>query len=76
MFILCYFLQFCSLGILTSIQINNKEVEMARKGDEVCIKIDPVPGEVPKMFGRHFDEKDMVISKVGFSILKILCISL
>ena len=65
MFILCYFLQFCSLGILTSIQINNKEVEMARKGDEVCIKIDPVPGEVPKMFGRHFDEKDFLVSKVN-----------
>ena len=43
---------------------------------QVCIKIESPGGDAPKMFGRHFDEKDMVISKVGFSILKILCISL
>ena len=38
-------------------QINNKEVDTAKKGDEVCIKIDPVPCEAPKMLGRHFDKK-------------------
>ena len=43
---------------------------------QVCIKIESPGGDAPKMFGRHFDEKDMVISKVGFSILKILYISL
>jgi translation initiation factor 5B len=54
------------VGIVTSIQNNHKEVETARKGDEVCIKIDPLPGESPKMFGRHFDETDFLISKVIF----------
>jgi translation initiation factor 5B len=37
---------------------------MARKGSEVCIKIEPVGGEAPKMFGRHFDENDLLMSKV------------
>jgi translation initiation factor 5B len=57
-------LQFIDLGIVTTIQSNCKPVETARKGQEVCIKIDPIPGEAPKMFGRHFDEKDMLYSKV------------
>ena len=56
--------QFIQVGILTSIQVNNKEVETARKGDEVCVKIEPTPGEAPKMFGRHFDETDVLMSKV------------
>ncbi|XP_011499452.1 PREDICTED: eukaryotic translation initiation factor 5B [Ceratosolen solmsi marchali] len=56
---------FIDLGIVTTIQINNKALETARKGQEVCIKIEPIPGETPKMFGRHFDEKDMLISKIS-----------
>uniref|UniRef100_A0ABD2WSN6 Elongation factor Tu-type domain-containing protein n=1 Tax=Trichogramma kaykai TaxID=54128 RepID=A0ABD2WSN6_9HYME len=52
------------MGIVTSIESNNKPVETARKGQEVCIKIEPIPGEAPKMFGRHFDETDMLVSKV------------
>ena len=52
------------MGIVTSIQSNHKEVETARKGEEVCIKIEPIPGESPKMFGRHFDETDLLYSKV------------
>lgn len=57
--------QFVDLGIVTSIEFNHKTVESARKGQEVCIKIEPIPGESPKMYGRHFDEKDMLISKVS-----------
>lgn len=55
---------FVHLGICAGIQRNNAEVESARKGEEVCIKIDPLPGEAPKMFGRHFDETDLVVSKI------------
>lgn len=51
--------------MVTSIEYNHKPVESARKGQEVCVKIEPIPGEAPKMFGRHFDEKDFVVSKVG-----------
>ncbi|KAL7049704.1 hypothetical protein ACKWTF_003828 [Chironomus riparius] len=53
------------LGIVASIENNHKTVPTARKGLEVCIKIEPVPGETPKMFGRHFDENDMLLSKIS-----------
>lgn len=57
--------QFVYLGIVTSIECNHKQVDSARKGQEVCVKIENVPGETPKLYGRHFDETDMLISKVS-----------
>lgn len=66
-----FILQFVDLGVVTSIEYNHKPVESARKGQEVCVKIEPIPGEAPKMFGRHFDEKDFVVSKVSFSCFLI-----
>ncbi|XP_008484194.2 eukaryotic translation initiation factor 5B-like [Diaphorina citri] len=45
--------------------INYTTVESARKGQEICIKIEPIPGEAPKMFGRHFDENDFLVSKIS-----------
>ncbi|XP_026476183.1 eukaryotic translation initiation factor 5B-like isoform X2 [Ctenocephalides felis] len=56
---------FVDLGIVTSIESNHKQVESARKGLEVCVKIEPIPGEAPKMFGRHFDETDFLVSKIS-----------
>ncbi|KAG5892793.1 hypothetical protein JTB14_032667 [Gonioctena quinquepunctata] len=56
---------FVDIGVVTSIENNHKSVESARKGMEVCIKIEPVPGESPKMFGRHFDETDFLVSKIS-----------
>lgn len=50
---------------MTSIEHNHKQIESARKGQEVCIKIEST-GDAPKMFGRHFDETDMLVSKVSF----------
>ncbi|ETN61071.1 hypothetical protein AND_007287 [Anopheles darlingi] len=57
--------RFVDLGVVTSIEANHKQLETARKGQEVCIKIEPIPGETPKMFGRHFDEHDMLVSKIS-----------
>lgn len=57
--------QFLDIGVVTSIECNHKQVESARKGQEVCIKIEPIPGESPKMYGRHFEETDMLVSKVS-----------
>jgi len=57
--------EFCFVGICSGIQHNSKDVESARKGDEVCVKIDALPGEAPKMFGRHFDDTDLLISKIS-----------
>ena len=49
---------------MTGIEANHKPLTEARKGMEVCIKIEPVPGEAPKMYGRHFDHNDLLVSKV------------
>ncbi|XP_044253860.1 eukaryotic translation initiation factor 5B [Tribolium madens] len=57
--------EFVDLGVVTSIEVNHKTVETARKGQEVCIKIEPVPGEAPKMVGRHFEVTDMLVSKIS-----------
>ena len=59
------FFQFVEIGRITSVEFNHKPVDIARKGQEVCIKIEPLPGDAPKMFGRHFDEKDILMSKVS-----------
>lgn len=55
---------FVDIGVVTSIECNHKQIESARKGQEICIKIEPIPGESPKMFGRHFDADDMLVSKI------------
>lgn len=61
------FLQFVDIGIVTSIEINHKQVDVAKKGQEVCVKIEPIPGESPKMYGRHFEATDILVSKVSLS---------
>merc|ERR1719341_380330 len=57
--------EFIFLGVLTGIQHNNKDVDTAKKGDEVCVKIESPGGDAPKMFGRHFDETDMLMSRIS-----------
>ncbi|KAG7264384.1 hypothetical protein CRUP_022220 [Coryphaenoides rupestris] len=44
--------------------MNHKTVESAKKGQEICVKIEPIPGESPKMFGRHFEATDFLVSKI------------
>uniref|UniRef100_H3AUF4 Eukaryotic translation initiation factor 5B n=1 Tax=Latimeria chalumnae TaxID=7897 RepID=H3AUF4_LATCH len=56
---------FVEIGIVTSIEVNHKQVDSARKGQEVCIKIEPIPGESPKMCGRHFEATDIIVSKIS-----------
>lgn len=60
-----FYYQFVNLGSIISIENNHKPVDIAKKGSEVCIKIDPVPGDAPKLFGRHFDMEDVLVSKVS-----------
>lgn len=52
------------IGVVTSIEMNHKSVDSAKKGQEVCVKIEPIPGESPKMYGRHFEATDIIVSKV------------
>ncbi|XP_048855253.1 eukaryotic translation initiation factor 5B isoform X2 [Brienomyrus brachyistius] len=55
---------FVDIGIVTSIENNHKAVDSAKKGQEICVKIEPIPGESPKMFGRHFEATDIIVSKI------------
>ncbi|XP_059184040.1 eukaryotic translation initiation factor 5B [Centropristis striata] len=55
---------FVDIGVVTSIEMNHKSVDSAKKGQEVCIKIEPIPGESPKMYGRHFEATDIIVSKI------------
>nr|XP_033471730.1 eukaryotic translation initiation factor 5B [Epinephelus lanceolatus] len=55
---------FVDIGVVTSIEMNHKAVDTAKKGQEVCIKIEPIPGESPKMYGRHFEATDIIVSKI------------
>ncbi|KAF0988940.1 hypothetical protein HZS_7891, partial [Henneguya salminicola] len=51
------------IGTLASLEINHKAVDVAIKGQEVCIKIANFDGEAPKLLGRHFDISDQLVSK-------------
>jgi translation initiation factor 5B len=44
--------------------MNHRSLDIARKGSEVCIKIESIGSETPKMYGRHFDKDDVLMSKV------------
>ena len=46
-------------------EVNHKPVDLVRKGAEVCLKIESMPGETPRLLGRHFDEADLIVSKVS-----------
>jgi translation initiation factor 5B len=56
---------FVDVGVVSSLEVNHKQVDVARKGEEVCIKIEPTGGEAPKLYGRHFDDTDLLVSKVS-----------
>jgi translation initiation factor 5B len=64
--------EFLEIGRVSSIQVNHKAVEKATRGQEVCIKVDPVPGEAPKMFGRHFDHTDLLVSKISRETIDVV----
>ncbi|XP_077975285.1 eukaryotic translation initiation factor 5B-like [Styela clava] len=57
--------EFLTVGYVTSMEFNHKSVDIARVGQEVCIKIEGTPGEPPKMVGRHFEETDILVSKIS-----------
>merc|ERR1719431_1800015 len=57
--------EFVFIGVVSSIEINNKPLETAQKGQEVCIKIEAVPGEAPKVVGRHFEVEDQLVSRIS-----------
>jgi len=52
------------IGFITGLEANHKQIEKADTGLEVCCKIEPIPGEAPKLYGRHFTHEDILVSKV------------
>ncbi|CAH8843184.1 unnamed protein product [Trichobilharzia szidati] len=61
-----------TLGRVFSIESNHKPVEEARTGMEVCVRIDPVDGETPKLYGRHFDLNDLLVSKISRESIDVM----
>lgn len=53
------------LGTVSSIERNHEQVDLAKTGDEVCIKIENTTGEAPKLYGRHFNFEDMLVSRIS-----------
>ncbi|VDD82178.1 unnamed protein product [Mesocestoides corti] len=60
------------LGKVFSIESNHKAIQEARTGQEVCVRIDPVEGEAPKLYGRHFDHTDVLVSKISRDSIDIV----
>ena len=62
----------CVVGDIVSIELNNKSVDRAEKGDEICIKIEGAQGEAPKLLGRHFEVTDQIVSKIDREVIELL----
>eukprot|EP00252_Welwitschia_mirabilis_P019493 TRINITY_DN452_c0_g2_i1.p1 TRINITY_DN452_c0_g2~~TRINITY_DN452_c0_g2_i1.p1 ORF type:complete len:1534 (-),score=519.42 TRINITY_DN452_c0_g2_i1:477-5078(-) len=64
---------FIDIGRIASIEINHKAVSVARKGQQVAMKIaGSSPEEIQKMVGRHFDVEDELVSHVTRRSIDIL----
>ena len=57
------------LGIITSLQKNNEDIQEANEGDDVCIRFDNPEG---LLFGRHFGHTNKLISKLSRKSIDIL----
>lgn len=53
------------LGKAASIEHDHKHQEVAKKGQQVALKLES-GNEGSRVFGRHFEERDMLCSKVNF----------
>lgn len=56
------------LGKITSIEINHKPFEVVKRsqiGAGAAVKIERAPHQSAKLYGRHFDDKDEVVSLIS-----------
>ena len=60
------------LGIIDEIRQNNKEVEFAEKDKEVSIRISSKKDSSNIVYGRNFDHKDLLFSKMTKNTIKAL----
>ncbi|MCD7471434.1 hypothetical protein HAX54_011876, partial [Datura stramonium] len=64
---------FIDIGRIASIENNHRPVDYAKKGQRVAIKIvGSNPEEQQKMFGRHFEMEDELVSKISRRSIDIL----
>ncbi|OWM85049.1 eukaryotic translation initiation factor 5B-like [Punica granatum] len=65
--------EFIDIGRIASIENNKKPVDTAKKGQKVAIKIvGSNPEEQQKMYGRHFDLEDELVSHISRRSIDIL----
>merc|ERR1719284_1168474 len=53
------------IGAISSIEKSGSGVDIAKRGDEGCIKIDNTTGDAPKMIGRHFETSDSLVTRIS-----------
>ncbi|KAL1543141.1 photosystem II [Salvia divinorum] len=64
---------YVEIGRVASIENNHKPADYAKKGQKVAIKIiSSDPEEQQKMFGRHFEMDDELVSKISRKSLDVL----
>lgn len=55
-----------SIGRIESMELNHKSVEKAKTGESVAVKIQSTsPEEAAKLYGRHFDHTDQLVSLIS-----------
>ncbi|KAK9915050.1 hypothetical protein WJX75_004126 [Coccomyxa subellipsoidea] len=61
------------LGKITSLELNHKPVDRARKGESVAMKIEATnTTEATRLYGRHFDHKDELVSRISRKSINLL----
>ena len=64
---------YIDLGRIASLEHNHKSVEKATRGQSVAMKIQPqIALEGTRMYGRHFDHNDEIVSRVTRRSIDIL----
>ncbi|KAI3807490.1 hypothetical protein L1987_23420 [Smallanthus sonchifolius] len=64
---------FIDIGRISSIENNHKPVDYAKKGQKVAIKITGSNAEEQqKMFGRHFEMEDELVSRISRNSIDVL----
>eukprot|EP00466_Bigelowiella_natans_P007214 jgi/Bigna1/92617/estExt_fgenesh1_pm.C_420007 len=60
------------IGSVTSIEFEHKERNEAKKGEQVCIKIEQNRGNQVILLGRHFDASQNMVSRLSRESIKLL----
>lgn len=61
-----------NIGRVGSIEKESKAVDEAKPGDEVCIKVEQGMSENYIMYGRHFNQTNMLLSTLSRRSIDLL----